>query len=375
MSIDRRYRLLKSSVDVTDLVSSSGAVIPPALIGTGTADSSTFLRGDSTWARGIISNGVNTALTLTTNGLVDGLHIDATGRFSTMALTHNGSLRGQHFWDETTTQVEYTTNLAGAKHVFIAGNQDSPPTTMDSTGSWLVNGAAAVGTTQFQVVNTRNVADGDNARIQIAGGGSALAIFGAGTVTSTPIITNGPTGAQTVIRNLGTYPMVFGVGNALAMTLSNGGSLTTVAGISAGSASVILPVATTAFTAFMGDSASVGLRILDPGTNATEFRINTNNAQSLIQALGTTPRFDIFIGGASKWTMVAAATTSVNPVTLPTMIATSVATAGAAGQIVYGSTTAATATTGAAGAPPAQVVGYIIIGIAGTLRKIPFYAT
>lgn len=38
-------------------------------------------------------------------------------------------------------------------------------------------------------------------------------------------------------------------------------------------------------------------------------------------------------------------------------------------------TTAATASTGAAGAPPAQVVGYISININGTNRKIPYYAT
>src|SRR2546427_4748022 len=47
----------------------------------------------------------------------------------------------------------------------------------------------------------------------------------------------------------------------------------------------------------------------------------------------------------------------------------------AAGAVGYGSTTATTANTGANGAPPAQVAGYLIVNIAGTARKIPFYVT
>jgi hypothetical protein len=37
--------------------------------------------------------------------------------------------------------------------------------------------------------------------------------------------------------------------------------------------------------------------------------------------------------------------------------------------------TAATASTGASGAPPAQVAGYLTVTINGTARKIPYYAT
>lgn len=38
-------------------------------------------------------------------------------------------------------------------------------------------------------------------------------------------------------------------------------------------------------------------------------------------------------------------------------------------------TSSATATAGAAGAPPAQVVGYLVVTINGTARKVPYYAT
>lgn len=45
-----------------------------------------------------------------------------------------------------------------------------------------------------------------------------------------------------------------------------------------------------------------------------------------------------------------------------------------AGQVGFGAGTATTANTGASGAPPAQVAGYLIVNIAGTNRKIPYYA-
>ena len=43
--------------------------------------------------------------------------------------------------------------------------------------------------------------------------------------------------------------------------------------------------------------------------------------------------------------------------------------------VSLGGTTAATATAGAGQNTPAKVVGYLIINVAGTTRKVPFYAT
>lgn len=54
-------------------------------------------------------------------------------------------------------------------------------------------------------------------------------------------------------------------------------------------------------------------------------------------------------------------------------ILTSAAPTVAAAQVGLGSTTATTANTGANGAPPAQVAGYLIINVAGTIMKIPYY--
>lgn len=44
-----------------------------------------------------------------------------------------------------------------------------------------------------------------------------------------------------------------------------------------------------------------------------------------------------------------------------------------ASEVAFGSTVAASATTGASGAVPAQVAGYLIFNVAGTTQKIPYY--
>lgn len=54
---------------------------------------------------------------------------------------------------------------------------------------------------------------------------------------------------------------------------------------------------------------------------------------------------------------------------------TAVAPTVLAGQVGLGATTAASATTGANGAVPAQVAGYLIINVAGTVQKVPYFNT
>lgn len=67
-------------------------------------------------------------------------------------------------------------------------------------------------------------------------------------------------------------------------------------------------------------SAEVGLSVLDPGANATELRIQTNNAQAIIQAGGTTPRLDLFIGASTKLAITATTMTIVNATTFSSTI-------------------------------------------------------
>lgn len=57
-----------------------------------------------------------------------------------------------------------------------------------------------------------------------------------------------------------------------------------------------------------------------------------------------------------------------------TYIAVGAAANQGSGTVVYGGTTSATASAGTAGAPPAQVNGYIVLNIDNTQVKVPFYA-
>lgn len=66
---------------------------------------------------------------------------------------------------------------------------------------------------------------------------------------------------------------------------------------------------------------------------------------------------------------------ATNGVSAPNVSATAVAAAPAIQGIAIGGTTASTATAGANGAPPAQVAGYWIINVSGTLQKVPYYNT
>lgn len=60
------------------------------------------------------------------------------------------------------------------------------------------------------------------------------------------------------------------------------------------------------------DSASVGLNIQDPGVNATQVRINTNNTQVVMQALGTTTALVLQTSGGVVMTLGAAGNVTVS---------------------------------------------------------------
>lgn len=84
------------------------------------------------------------------------------------------------------------------------------------TGNHAFTGATGAGYT-VSVTNT-GAAAGDTARVTINAdnGSTAAALFAAPVATSTPIVTGGPTGAQAVLRTLGSYPVVFGTANKYA---------------------------------------------------------------------------------------------------------------------------------------------------------------
>lgn len=59
----------------------------------------------------------------------------------------------------------------------------------------------------------------------------------------------------------------------------------------------------------MPDSASIGLSVLDGGANNSELRINTNNSEALIQALGTAAQLSLFAASTRKVVITTSGTT------------------------------------------------------------------
>lgn len=66
------------------------------------------------------------------------------------------------------------------------------------------------------------------ARVSIASGDASFALFAAGSGRTSVVITNGPTGAQGVLRTLGSYPMVFGINNTYQAQLNTTGQFVKV---------------------------------------------------------------------------------------------------------------------------------------------------
>jgi hypothetical protein len=107
--------------------------------------------------------------------------------------------------------------------------------------------------------------------------------------------------------------------------------------------------------------------------NATQFALRTvNDADNStvnwlrVTRSGITPTAIDFIATAMTTSGTSQATG---------LIATAAAPTVAAGQVGYGATTATTATTTVGGvALPALVAGFLVINVAGTVRKVPFYA-
>jgi len=99
------------------------------------------------------------------------------------------------------------------------------------------------------------------------------------------------------------------------------------------------------------------------------FRDNSGNEVGPIQYSIT--------GATANLNSLAAAGSTTPPILLPggAVVLSVVAPTVAAGQIGLGSTTATSASTGANGDVPAQVVGYLIINVAGTVMKVPYYNT
>lgn len=140
------------------------------------------------------------------------------------------------------------------------------------------------------------------------------------------------------------------VGGASQFNVNRVGALSAQGGITASS-----------FLTATGQYLQFGVHSFIDSPVDAQFRIN-NNAGTLAAILTVTASDTISIGA-----------TGTGALKLGTLTATAAAPTVAAGQIGFGGTTSATATAGASITIPALAQGYIVVNIAGTTAKIPYF--
>jgi hypothetical protein len=76
------------------------------------------------------------------------------------------------------------------------------------------------------LIRNMDSTDGSNARWAIQSGAVSCALFVSNQNTTTPVVTNGPTGGQAVLRTLANCGLVFGTGNIARATIDVNGATT-----------------------------------------------------------------------------------------------------------------------------------------------------
>lgn len=130
------------------------------------------------------------------------------------------------------------------------------------------------------------------------------------------------------------------------------------------------------FLDFGANKAAISLkqndRIYLNNASANDLYTTTFNGDYITYSSGISGIL-LVVGGSGVFQVTNSQITStVTMVASGLRVNAATATAGA-GQLAFGTTTAATATLGASGALPAQVLGYLVANLAGTTIKIPYY--
>ena len=268
----------------------------------------------------------------------------------------------------------FTYNPAGTPTVGLIGN-------FTETGVMTVTGPVTAGTTPGNFISTHhgptNVLDSVLALSN--SGGGPIAYIG-----------RSPSGALFITNDGAAIPIkgffqFSGIGDVQLLAGNNGAALAmnTVAGtFPAGSVAWSMPDTGVGTARFHLSTGSTNVAWdWDTGTGLTTMFGSTSGSAAFgVAAVAGTPnpmQLPITTGGSGailatdggnpqqlSWTLA--------PV-LSTLTLTAATPTGSAGQVSFGTTTSTSATAGANGDVPAQVVGYLTIDIAGVKQKIPFY--
>jgi hypothetical protein len=139
---------------------------------------------------------------------------------------------------------------------------------------------------------------GNAARITLSSGDANAALFTAGSGRTSTVVTNGPTGAQAVLRTLGNYPLVFGTDNTERVRIAGDGGATFTAAVDTGAvrAESNVPV--------------IGWYESDASATNRYWRLTANAEQFLAQARGDDG------SGGSSWLTVDRTGTTVDTINL-----------------------------------------------------------
>lgn len=256
--------------------------------------------------------------------------------------------------------------------------------------------AAARGTVALDLsaVSTTTTT-GQFTRVLAQAGANSVALIQTNQNEVGSVVTSGPTGPQSVLRTLGSYPLVFGTGNTYAGQITANRAWS----IPAANADISLAITGAAnqyclqLSANSTVSQSFGANIM-AGTNTSDSALRVTSQGGtpymLVRGDGQAQHIDgtvaipavSFISETGSGLYRAAAATialsvtNQNGITVKNVgggITDWELGAGLSTNSRINVNTTTSATTGASGATPAQVQGYIVLNINGSLRRIAYY--
>jgi hypothetical protein len=216
---------------------------------------------------------------------------------------------------------------------------------------------------QIAVINTSTGTSG-GCQFSADNGSQAAIVEMSGTGSTASLANGGVTGPVGNFGTVGAVPMQFFTNDTYRGGITGSTGAWSL-GIPTTTGTVTLTVngTSSAFGAIIQGSTSAGL------SRGLSVRAGTGSSSEVVfavaNAANSTAFFNIDGTGAAAF---------VSTMLGPGFIATGAAPTVAAGQVSFGGTTAATATTGAVVALPALAAGFLVINVAGTQRKVPFYA-
>lgn len=132
---------------------------------------------------------------------------------------------------QTTATGGIVLDVAGSTDEWTLANDGSIAHLTSATTPHSITGTNN-GAYTFLLDNDSN-GTGNAARVSVSSGDSNAAFFVAGSGRTSAVLTGGPTGAQSVIRNLGAYPLILGTNNTAYFQIPSDGGMAITDGIAA----------------------------------------------------------------------------------------------------------------------------------------------